>query len=68
MVGSCHGGVVCICSWEVRESHHLLSTTSDRHEEDLVETNSAIGRVPVHSQRGHGGVGHLQVLHSAQWS
>lgn len=54
------------CSAGVTESHHLLQASSSRHIEDPVEANGAVSRVPAHSQRGHGGVGHPHVPHSSQ--
>lgn len=50
-----------------RQAHHLFSAASSRNKEDFVEADGAVSGLPVHSQGGHGGVGHPQVLHSSQW-
>lgn len=51
----------------VKDPHHLLKATSDGHKEDLVEPNCSVSRVPVHSERCHGGISHPQILHTSQW-
>lgn len=49
-----------------QKTDHALRSSGGRDVDDVVLPDVALGRIPAHPEGVGGGVGHLQVLHSAQ--